>query len=248
MERFFFLFLAFIFLTSCSNQNGTEAQDELNAESIIQKSVDFHFGKNDPSFSFSFRGRSYSIKYAPNKFKYICEYTDSLGAHKRVLNNKGYNEYLDGYILNLPAKDSISHGESVNSVCYFNLLPLTLQEPAVNAELMGMESIENKTYHKLQIGFDQNGGGVDFQDIYYYWLDTADYSLDYLAYSFVDGNGGTRFRKAMNQRKINGIRVQDYLNFKGPSAPDSLAFIKDLFLADQLKVLSKIEVTEIRVN
>jgi len=60
-------------------------------------------------------------------------------------------------------------------------------------------------------------------------------------------DGGTRFRKAENFRKINGIGVQDYLNYKGPVSPDSLPFISDLYKNNKLPLLSEIRVSGIKV-
>jgi len=237
----------FLILVGCSGSNQKEIESEPR-KGIIDRSIDFHFEDKNPNFSFLFRDRSFSIDYSPEKFEYTSTYADSLGAHLRVLNNYGYLEYLDGEQVVLSVKDSLSHSESVNSVSYFNLLPLVLKEPAVQAEELGLEEIDSKAYHKIQVSFAQKGGGSDFQDVYYYWFDTLDYSMDYLAYSFVVNGGGTRFRKAENFRKVNGIGVQDYLNYKGPASPDSLKYISDLYKNNKLPLLSEIRVSGIKVN
>ena len=243
--KYFWVLCAILFLASCTNN---ETESSLSPENdILQKSIANHFSTRTPHFSFDFRNRSYEVNYSENSFEYICSYSDTTGNWKRILNNSGYSEYLNGDKLSLSTKDSLSHAESVNSVSYFNLIPLVLSEPAVNTKLQPIESIEGKDYHKLEIRFQEQGGGKDFEDVFYYWLDTADYSIDYMAYSYLTDGGGTRFRKAMNQRNINGIAFQDYLNFKGPASPDSLPFIKDLYSADDLKLLSKIEIDAIRV-
>jgi hypothetical protein len=234
-------------LAGCSN-SGQKQSDSEPIKGTIDHSIDFHFEDKNPSFSFVFRNRNYSVDYSPGGFEYVCTYSDTVGSFRRVLNNSGYFEYLDGELLDLSEKDSLSHSESVNSVSYFNLLPLVLKDSAVQTEELGLEEIESKTYHKIEVTFAQEGGGSDFQDVYYYWFDTLDYSMDYLAYSFVVNGGGTRFRKAENFRKVNGIGVQDYLNFKGPTSPDSLKYISDLYKSNKLPLLSEIRVSRIKVN
>ena len=244
-----FVFVGFLFILISCNQTGKENDLRTNSpEGIIAKSVDFHFEDHNPHFSFQFRDRYYSIDYSPQAFEYTCTYSDSIGDHKRILNNSGYIEYLNGKKLELSNKDSTSHSESVNSVCYFNLLPLVLKEAAVQPKDLGLEEINSKTYRKIEVQFKQTGGGADFQDVYYYWFDTLDFSMDYLAYSFRVNEGGTRFRKAENLRKINGLAVQDYLNYKGPSSPDSLQFISDLYKNNKLPLLSEIRISGIKVN
>jgi len=240
--------LSLFLLFGCSNQNREKVSTDEAHKTAIDQSIDFHFDDESPNFSFQFRDRGYSIDYTPERFEYTCTYTDSLGSHRRILNNSGYSEYLNGDSLEISTKDSLSHSESVNSVSYFNLLPLVLKEPAVQAEELGMEEIDSKAYHKVQVTFAQEGGGTDFQDVYYYWFDTLDYSMDYLAYSFQVNGGGSRFRKAENFRKINGIGVQDYLNYKGPLSPDSLKYISDLYKNNKLPLLSEIRVSGIKVN
>jgi len=246
MKAFVFALL-FLVLVGCSANQQKENKSEPR-KGIIDQAIDFHFEDKYPNFSFVFRDRSYSIDYSPESFEYTSTYNDSLGAHRRVLNNSGYSEYLDGAQVKLSKKDSLSHSESVNSVSYFNLLPLVLKEPAVQAEELGLEEIKDKTYQKIQVTFAQEGGGADFQDVYYYWFDTLDYSLDYLAYSFEVNGGGTRFREAQNFRKVNGIGVQDYLNYKGPASTDSLKYISDLYKNNKLPLLSEIRVSGIKVN
>lgn len=246
MKAYLFAVL-FLALIGCSD-NQKKANKPESQKGIIDQSIDFHFEDKNPNFSFVFRDRSYSIDYSPDQFEYTSTYADSVGSHRRVLNNSGYFEYLDGDEIQLSTKDSLSHSESVNSVSYFNLLPLVLKEPAVQTEELGLEEIDDKTYHKVEVTFAQEGGGTDFQDVYYYWFDTLDYSLDYLAYSFVVNGGGTRFRKAENFRRINGIGVQDYLNYKGPASPDSLKYISDLYKSNKLPLLSEIRVSGIKVN
>jgi hypothetical protein len=71
--------------------------------------------------------------------------------------------------------------------------------------------------------------------------------MDYLAYSYLEEDRGSRFRVAYNPRRINGILFQDYENYKGP-APDSLEMILDLYKAEKLELLSKIELKAIAVN
>ena len=138
--------------------------------------------------------------------------------------------------------------ESINSVIYFALLPYKLNDAAVQKERLGKEEIKGKVYFKIGVSFKKEGGGEDYQDLFIYWFDVQDYSLDYLAYSFQVNGGGMRFRKAYNERFVQGIRFVDYVNFKPKSNQVKLETLGQLFVKNELEELSKIELDNIKVN
>ena len=39
------------------------------------------------------------------------------------------------------------------------------------------------------------------------------FEIDYLAYNYITDGGGVRFRSAINKRRVNGLLVQDYINY-----------------------------------
>ena len=127
-------------------------------------------------------------------------------------------------------------------------LPVGLNDAAVNKELMGKDSIDNKEYYEIKVTFDEEGGGEDHEDVYMYWIGTQNYQVDYLAYSFEVNEGGLRFRKAYNPRTIEGIRFVDYENYKMDNLSTSLDTLDDLYESRQLELLSKIETKNIEVE
>jgi hypothetical protein len=68
----------------------------------------------------------------------------------------------------------------------------------------------------IEVTFKEDGGGSDFEDVYYYWVNQETHFIDYLAYSFKVNGGGVRFRAAFKPRVVDGIRFQDYVNFSAP--------------------------------
>src|SRR5690606_31656644 len=153
-----------------------------------------------------------------------------------------------GALVELPDTTATKYANSVNSVHYFVRLPQGLNDKAVNKELLEPESIGGKQYHKIKVTFDQEGGGDDFQDTYLYWIDVETFEVDYLAYDFHVNGGGQRFRKAYNPRMLEGIRFVDYENYLPPQKGTSLMDIGQLFDRGKLKLLSKIELTDITVE
>ena len=78
------------------------------------------------------------------------------------------------------------------------------------------------------------------QDVYYYWIHQESYLIDYLAYSFQNDGGGTRFRKAVNRRNIDGVIFQDYENYRPVEKFVPLESLPDLFIQNQLILVSHI--------
>jgi Family of unknown function (DUF6503) len=99
------------------------------------------------------------------------------------------------------------------SVFHFALLPYNVNDKLAHKELMCTSKIKGEDYYKVEVTFDTNGGGDDFEDVYIYWVHKENFTIDYLAYSFYINGGGVRFREAYNQREVNGVRFQDYINY-----------------------------------
>jgi hypothetical protein len=96
-------------------------------------------------------------------------------------------------------------------------LPKVLKDAAVQAHYLGEEDLLGEPYVRLKVTFQQAGGGVDYQDEYRYWIHQKTHLLDFLAYRFYSGKGGTRFRKVSHRKRVNGMIFQNYENFSPPT-------------------------------
>ncbi len=218
-----------------------------DAQSIIDKSIKVHGGKRylKKSFQFEFRDKSYSYENDGNNYLYTRAFTKDDQHIEDKLSNSSFERTINNQPTRLSTKQSTSYSNSVNSVIYFAMLPHFLNDPAVNKKYLGKTRIKDQQYHKIQVSFDQDGGGTDHDDIYIYWINSMSYHLDYLAYSFHVNGGGVRFRSAYNRRIIDGITFQDYINYKGDKniPPEQM---DELFSQQKLKELSRIELKNIR--
>lgn len=250
MIKYVYVFVVAALTIGCSQNIPKEESEKDLALSVIDSAIAFYseVDLKQMSVSFDFRGRTYAASWPKEGMIYANLYTDSLGAHKRQLQNGKYKEWLNEVVLQLDDKTQTARASSVNSVLYFALLPWNLQDEAVQATYVGEATIDSKLYHNIKVTFAEDGGGDDYDDVFLYWFDMEDSSMDYLAYSYREDEGGTRFRSANNTRRVNGIMFQDYSNFKGPADPDSLHFILDKYKADELKFLSNIELSKIQVQ
>jgi len=237
--------LALIALISC--QTTPTAQDV--ADSAIQKAGVAKL--ENATASFTFRGIAYDYQLRNGNFRYTRTLYDTLGNTIRdVLVNGGLNRFVNDSLVQLEDKKRAAYSASVNSVIYFAFLPMSLNDGAVNKEYVGQSKIKNTTYHKIRVTFNAEGGGEDFEDVFYYWFDTEDYSMDYLAYSYNEDHGkGLRFREAYNVREVDGVVIQDYNNYK-PKVEEGflLEGIDKAFENNELQLLSKIELEDMQIS
>ena len=133
---------------------------------------------------------------------------------------------------------------NLNSVIYFAKLPHKLGDASMNKSYEGSATIKGKNYEVIKVPFNQEGGGTDFEDEYYYWVNKDTNLIDYLAYNYQTNGGGVRFRVAYNPGKVGGIYFQDYVNYKAEFGT-ALKELPQLFEADSLKQLSLIETENI---
>jgi len=109
---------------------------------------------------------------------------------------------------------------------------------------VGQEKVKNVLYEVIEVTFDKEGGGKDYDDEFYYWINRETYLIDYLAYNYQVGKGGVRFRSAYNKRNIAGITFQDYINYKAPVGTP-ISELPSLYESDKLIELSRIETENI---
>ena len=241
-----FLFLIILVLSSaCQTDKKTQADDEgsagiLSADDIIQKAIEAS-GKqkvSDHRIVFEFRDKTYISEGICGQFKFTR--IDTSKQVKDVFFKDSLQRKVKGKVVQLADTTATSIKSTINSVNYFVHLPYRLKDGAVKAKRLADDTIADTFYYQLQVKFSKDGGGKDHQDIYRYWFDKKDYSMDYLAYEFYTNDGGMRFRVKKVERKMKGIVFQDYENLK-PKA-DSLSFsnISEAYKEDRLEKVSKI--------
>lgn len=224
------------------------AQDE-RAQDIIDKAIETHGGDRYDNLhvSFTFRKKDYRIKLNQGLYEYSRSFTDANGEVYDLLNNEGFTRTVNGESVTLSEKDKSKYTEALNSVCYFTLLPRGLNDPAVKKSMIGINKINGVKYHVVHVSFNEEGGGVDFEDQFVYWINQETHTVDFLAYSYKVNGGGVRFREAIDATEIEGIRFQNYINYKHEDktiTPDSLPFY---YVQGQLKKLSEIKNENVKV-
>lgn len=213
--RIVFGLLLIAILAACSKEESNTPPVD-TTQLIIDQAIQAHGGDRfaNSKYQFEFRGKSYAWQTGEGSYLYTRSFEDSSRQIVDHLSNDGFYRTLNGERIVTSHKQDSMYSNSINSVFYFIRLPFGLNDPAVNKNYLGEESIKGKKYHKIEVTFDEDGGGKDFDDIFVYWFAQDNHTLDYLAYSYATDGGGLRFRKAYNPREIGGIRFQDYVNYK----------------------------------
>lgn len=225
------------------NSNLTDPQK------IIDKAIASSGGDKylNTTIEFDFRERHYLAKRNGGVFSYERITTDSVNTTHDFLSNDGFRREINGVRVDVVDSMKTRYSASVNSVLYFALLPYGLNDASVQKKFLGETQLEGKNQYVVEVTFTQDGG-EDHEDVFIYWINKKEFTIDYMAYSFAENDGeGYRFRKAYNPRRINGILFFDYINYK-PTGEAKLTDLEELFRRNELEELSKIELLNIQVR
>lgn len=239
-----------LMLLGCSD---AEQESSNSAEEIIDRVYHEHGSDRlDQSVvSFDFRGARFTARHDQGIYRYERSYVDPSGRKIReVLSNDSLYRTVESRRQDLSQSQRLSLETTVNSVVYFALLPYFLKDPAVQARRLGTDSVRGEPYHEIEVTFQKEGGGRDWQDRFVYWIHSDQYTMDYLAYYYHTDGGGSRFREAVNVRRVNGVRFADYLNYTAQTDTLGTA-VEDyvqLFENNALEQVSEVRIDNIEVE
>ncbi|MEP2935099.1 MAG: DUF6503 family protein [Gilvibacter sp.] len=239
--------IVLLVLAACNNGSNTP---EVTAQNVVDRAIENAGGDAylNSSMQFDFRDLSYKNSYKGGTYSLERSREDTTGLTIDIIDNKGFRRLKNGKFEVVADSMAVKYTNSVNSVHYFARLPFGLNDAAVKKTLLGTDTINDQPYFEVEVRFAQEGGGVDFQDIFVYWFHAERYSLDYLAYSYETDGGGVRFRKAINQRKVSGISFADYINYKPSNTEVVLSELDDMLESGALAEVSRIELKNIQVT
>ena len=245
MKRITLLLLFTILFVSCKFEKVPET-----AQEIIDKAIEVSQTDKvaNATLSFDFRDRRYVAKRNNGAFELQRMSTNGSETLADVLTNNGFQRLLNNEDFQVPDSMAVKYSESINSVHYFSVLPYGLNDAAVNKKLLPDASIKGKDYYKIEVTFDQEGGGVDFEDVFVYWVNQETFHVDYLAYLFHVNGGGTRFREVSKEHLIEGVRLVDYNNYKPNNPAIDVREMDKAFENGELTKVSEINMKNIQLT
>lgn len=241
MKIFISSIVIFIALIVATNLVAQEDSNVNQAENILANAIKAHGGKKfkKAHYQFTFRDKVYQFKNNKAKYAYTMRKTVKEVNVVDVMENDEFIRTINDVNTPLGKKEQQGAMNGLNSVIYFATLPYKLLDPAVNLAYAGSANIKGQAYDILQVSFDEEGGGVDHDDQFLYWIRKDNHRIEYLAYSYQVNGGGVRFRAAYNTRMVDGILFQDYINYKAPLGMP-LAKLPAMYEKEELKKLSVI--------
>ncbi len=238
-----YIFLVFIFLT-------VACKPEFSAQQVIDKSIkESNLNQISTSkISFDFRKNHYEAIRNEGDYELLRSMSKDSVSYKDILSNNNFQRYINGSLISLSEKDKNRYSNSVNSVHYFSVLPYGLNDSSVIKKSLEDIFIKGKEYYKIQVTFNEDGGGDDFDDVFIYWFSKENFKLDYLAYKYHTNGGGVRFRDVKKETIVNGVRFADYNNYKPLDKNIDFYTIDKLYEEGKLKKLSEIILENIKVD
>jgi len=244
MKSLFILCFVSIFLFSCKpSENNLSAQEIIDA-SIRVSGVD---KIANATLSFNFRDKYYVASRNNGSFELNRVLINNNDTIIDVLSNSGFKRIKNSKPLQIQDAMATKFSESVNSVHYFSILPYGLNDKAVQKKLLGETKIRGDNYYKIQITFSKENGGVDFDDIFIYWIRKGDFKIGYIAYLFHTNGGGMRFREVRKEHIIAGISFVDYDNYKPKNSNIKLENLDKIFEKGELEKISEINLKDIKI-
>lgn len=241
--KYLCLFILVVSVFGCSS-------DSTDPQQIVDRAIENAGGEKflKSTIEFDFRSRHYVTRRDGGIFSHERIFEDSTNTIHDFLTNDGFRREINGTPVSVVDSMAVKYSNSVNSTIYFALLPLGLNDSAVRKKLIGKSTLDNESYFVVEITFEQEEGGNDFTDFFHYWIHDKKFTIDYMAYLYFSEGGGLRFRKAYNSRMVNGILLQDYINYKPRDNSATLSEIESLYKQNALEELSRIELTNITVQ
>jgi len=223
-----------------------QKNNDVSSSDLLAKTIKAHGGKKykKAQYQFVFRDNIYRFKNSKAGYEYSVRKSKNGQQVFDQLTNGELVRTINGEESALNPKAKQGAINSLNSVIYFATLPCKLSDPAVNISKGDPVTIKGIKYHVLNVHFDKEGGGVDHDDEFVYWIRQDNYKIDYLAYNYQVGKGGVRFRAAYNPRNVSGIIFQDYINYKADIGT-ALIDLPKLYENDKLKKLSEINTEKV---
>ena len=223
---------------------------KFTAQEVIDKSIEYSKLNEieNATISFNFRKNSYEATRKNGTFELVRVIKNDSVNTKDILSNDSFKRFVNDSLVELSEKDKNRYSNSVNSVHYFSVLPLGLNDKAVQKKLLEPVIIKGKEYYKVRVTFTEEGGGEDFDDVFIYWFAKDSFQLDYLAYKYHTNGGGVRFRDVKEEKVVKGIRFVNYNNYKPLDKDIDFYTIDNLYKEGKLKKLSEIVLEDIQVN
>lgn len=250
MKQLSFLFILFAFISCEDDEKKPSARETREINEIIGKTIEVAGGEkyNKATITFNFRDHIYKSRRSGLEFFLERKLTEASDTIRDEVSNSGFQRYVNDSIRIIPDSLVSRFNREIKTVHYFAHLPYGLNDKTLAKDLVGEAEIKGEPYFQLKMTFGQGNHSTAGHDEFMYWIHKEDFTLDYLAYKFVEEKDGIRFRAAYNPRTINGIRFVDYKNYSYSDPETPLSDLDERYENGELELLSTIETEVLEVE
>ena len=221
---------------------------------IVSRSIEYHGGAAYEAarvrFELCSKSGCASVATEQRGGLYANEVTGPVrdGTRRVRISNESVARWEDGDELQL-ASDAEAQAmrDWVMQRVYFAFLPYRLADPAAFAEDLGLREWEGRTLRLVKVTFEP-GSSTDAQDEFLYWFDPETARLELFAYSYDRNEGGLRFRKLFNYRRVNGLLFADQENWGVEGRGLSVDLVTPEYVRRSMRKVSVVEMKNIEVE
>lgn len=237
-------------VTACGSGGAVET-----AEGVVNAAIERHGGDRfeEVSIRWDFRTVPFGLDRDHGRFRYHRVVLDEVEIDiVQVIENDGVWIEMNGARQEVDISTATSIESQINATVYLGFLPFRLDDEAVRLADLGTSEIDGRAYRKVEVTFEEDGGGRGWENRFVFWFQDGEWTLDYFAYWEPTDPPTTRFRRAVNPREIGGLLIQDYENYTvdDPSvSPEfDIAAYDQLFEEGRVRLLSMVEFENVQVS
>lgn len=195
------------------------------AQEMVDRAIAFHGGElyenTETAFTLASRSGGFRVisRVEGDRFDHTVIGTGRDGAERKIqVTNESVELWIDGVPQEVAPAAEQRLRDVVNARIYFPFLPYRLNDPGVHKRDLGFEEWDGRRLRKIEVTFE-TGSSTSAEDEYRYWFDPKTGRLEQFAYRFHSGDGGVRFRRGFNYRRVGGLLFMDSENW-GLDGPD----------------------------
>ncbi len=228
---------------------GSDPQKRLE---IVDRAIEHHGGDlytaSEARMSLCSKSGCSTIASLTDGWDFDLEVTARVGdGVRRVrITNETAEEWLDGKQVEVAPERRQQLRDWVMARVYFAFLPYRLNDPSVLKEDLGLEEWAGRKLHRVRVTFVP-GSSTDAEDAFLFWFDPASGRVEQFAYSFTRGEGGLRFRRAFNHRRVGGILFFDQENLGVDGPGFTVDEIDPEFVGRRMSHVSTVELRDLSV-
>jgi hypothetical protein len=187
-------------------------------------------------------------------YEYCATAKVKAGLRKVCIDNEAAREWLDGVGVtgaSVPGSEAAIARDAalrdwVMQRVYFAFLPYRLEDPSVRLEDLGFEAWDGRELRKIKVSFEA-GSSTDADDEFIHWFDPESARLELFVYSYEVNEGGLRFRRLKDHRRVGGILLFDQENFGVEGRGLSVDLVSPAYVEASMRHVSIVELRDIVV-